>query len=297
MAVSASPRKGIESVLLATDFSEGAARAIRRAVRLPLAPGARIALLHILLAGRSAEILALAEQQSRRILEQMVPTTAEAARAAGHRDVGVTAESVVGQPFVEIIRRARAADAELIVMGRHGEGGRPTFGSTAKRVIRKGDTPVLVVHREPTRPYRRVLAAVDLSDTSPRVLELARRLAGAEARAVTVVHAYHVPFEGVIPGREYREAIERDAMTAYRQLMEPLGETKAGGRFSLEPGDPRLVILGEARRQRAELITLGTHGRGGLSHVLLGSVAEWVLERASCDVAVTRPARFSFELP
>ena len=47
----------------------------------------------------------------------------------------------------------------------------------------------------------------------------------------------------------------------------------------------------------ADLIAIGTHGRAGIAHFLLGSVAEWVLTSAPCDVLVARPIRFSFKLP
>lgn len=297
MTEPARPRRAIESILLPTDFSEGAVRAASRAVHLPLAPGAKLTFLHCLLAGRSAELFAHAEQQSLRFLERQVTTTKEAARAAGHPEVVVSGEVAVGQPFVEIIRRARLAGAELIVMGRRGEGRRRTaLGSTTQRVIRKGDIPVLAVRREASKPYRRVLAAVDLSDTSMRVLELGQKLVD-KAQALQMVHAYHVPFEEFLPKGDHREAVEQEAMSGCRHLLETAGAEEANWQILLLEGDPRLVILGQARKQRIELITLGTHGRGGLSHLLLGSVAEWVLDMAPCDVAVTRPARFSFELP
>jgi nucleotide-binding universal stress UspA family protein len=53
----------------------------------------------------------------------------------------------------------------------------------------------------------------------------------------------------------------------------------------------------EAARRRADLIVLGTHERSGVSHALIGSVAEFVVTEATCDVAITRPMRYSFELP
>ena len=62
-------------------------------------------------------------------------------------------------------------------------------------------------------------------------------------------------------------------------------------------GDARSVILSEAASMSADLIALGTHGRSGLAHMLIGSVAEWVMVNANVDVLVSRPVRFTFELP
>jgi nucleotide-binding universal stress UspA family protein len=56
-------------------------------------------------------------------------------------------------------------------------------------------------------------------------------------------------------------------------------------------------MLAEAVGRRADLIAVGTHGRSGIAHALIGSVAEWVIQTAACDVLVARPARVSFELP
>jgi nucleotide-binding universal stress UspA family protein len=66
---------------------------------------------------------------------------------------------------------------------------------------------------------------------------------------------------------------------------------------ALRPGDARSVILREVIRQRADLLALGTHARSGLSHALIGSVAEWVVAMAPCDVLVARPQKFTFKLP
>lgn len=65
----------------------------------------------------------------------------------------------------------------------------------------------------------------------------------------------------------------------------------------LHEGDPRSVILDAVARRGCDLVALGTHGRSGLSHVLLGSVAEAVVRAATCDVLVARPVGLQFKLP
>jgi nucleotide-binding universal stress UspA family protein len=56
-------------------------------------------------------------------------------------------------------------------------------------------------------------------------------------------------------------------------------------------------VLEQAVRERADLLVVGTHARAGVTHALVGSVAEWLVRSAPCDVAVTRPARFTFQPP
>lgn len=246
------------------------------------------------------------EANAHQLLEQAKRKLAEAMLAAGRTDIEITIELCQGVPHVEVVRRARLAGADLIVLGRHGR--RPVkdmfIGSTVERVLRSGDVPVLIVSRKSTRPYGKPLLAIELKDTARSIVELALRVVGPEVTSGVMVHAYHVPFEGfVTPGaapnqttalrREYRQAAAREV----EKLQESLTTLGARWGTALVRGDARAVILSEAVRHQADLIILGTHGRTGLAHMLLGSVAQWVVQAASCDVVVTRPARVAFELP
>jgi nucleotide-binding universal stress UspA family protein len=65
----------------------------------------------------------------------------------------------------------------------------------------------------------------------------------------------------------------------------------------LRGGDARQVILDVAAERNADLVALGTHGRSGVAHVLLGSVAEAVIRAAGCDVLVARAVGLPFKLP
>jgi hypothetical protein len=122
-------------------------------------------------------------------------------------------------------------------------------------------------------------------------------------KSIPVVHAYQVPFEdrlGRGPSQgaiAFRRACLTNASSGLDKLLGAWNE--AGLRWTpvLRKGDPRVAILLESQRHKADLIVLGTHGRSGMSHVLLGSVAEWVLRAARCDVLIARPVRFSFRLP
>jgi nucleotide-binding universal stress UspA family protein len=178
------------------------------------------------------------------------------------------------------------------------------LGTTAERVIRKGDAPVLAVNVEPSGPYRRPLVATDLQDTTPRVVELALKVAGDSSKVIHLVHAYNVPFEGYVAptaaAKERSDYLAHFRETAMKGLAKVVARyDKAGVHFKVtaRSGEPRSVILTEALRSRTDLLVIGTHGRSGLAHALVGSVAEWVISQAACDVLVARPARFTFELP
>ncbi len=293
-------------IFVATDFSPGAARAVARAGRLPLVDGGKISIAHVLPGQLPRKTLSRAAQAARRQLESAVTALSHSPSARGRGHIRVASALFRGQAYVEIVRQARSAGADLIVLGRHSR--RPVrdmfIGSTADRVIRAGDLPVLVVSRAATRNYRQPVLAVDLEDTSRSVVTTGLRVLGPEVKAATLLHAYRLPFEGLItpsipPGdmaglrRDSRQA----AAAALMKLRSSLGEDRVRWRGVVVHGDPRAVIIAQADRRRADLIAVGTHGRCGLSHALLGSVAEWVLQAAACDVLVARPARVSFKLP
>jgi nucleotide-binding universal stress UspA family protein len=300
----AAAREPLETVLLPTDFSKGADQALQRALLLPLALGARLHVVHVLPTGLPARVRAKVEADARASLNAVVARVREGVKFAGQ--INVTAEVLRGEPFVQLIRCARDINAELIVLGRHGR--RPIrdrfMGTTAERVIRKGDAPVLAVHLAADRPYQRPLVATDLEAPSKRVLDLALRMIDAKVRRVDVVHTFNVPFEEIVSPafssrekNDYRRTCREEAAAGLDEFLAPYQASGVRWKATLRSGDARAVVLAEALRRKSDLIAVGTHGRSGLAHALVGSVAEWIVAAASCDVLVARPARFTFKLP
>jgi nucleotide-binding universal stress UspA family protein len=88
-----------------------------------------------------------------------------------------------------------------------------------------------------------------------------------------------------------------EARAAMEKLLATLEADGVRWKPVIRRGDARTVISSEILGASADLVVLGTHGRAGLAHVLVGSVAEWVIATALCDVLVGRPMRFTFALP
>jgi len=299
-------RAGFKTLVVSTDFTPGAAWAAGRAALLPFVPGGKVLLLHVLPDGMPADLHGRADRDARRSLDEVVLPAFRTAMAAGGGGAAAIPVVRVGMPYVEIIRESRTRAADLIVLGRHGRRGiRDLFlGSTAERVIRMGGTPVLIVNGKPSHPYRRVLIALDLGDTSPATVELALRAAGPGAAETFILHACAMPFQGFIASGltsaeldAYRRDSRAASLSRLRGFLESLGDRGVRWKATVRSGDPRVEILREAGRRRADLIVLGTHGRTGVSHTLLGSVAEWIVRRAARDVLVARAAPVSFDLP
>jgi nucleotide-binding universal stress UspA family protein len=295
-------------VFVATDFSPAARRAVARAALLGRGRATRLVLFNALeIPPESLEALGGdASDLARHFHGQLEREMARAPVAgAGLR---TEADFRFGKPFVEIVRAARESGAELIVLGARGEAGLRAagIGATAEKVVRKADRPVLVVRRPAPEPYGKVLVAVDFSEHARFALETAYRLApGAE------LHLLHV--HGAIPGlwlsaplsggRRGRRA-PRDGREQEQQLRAEMDDFLSNAppgrpepRLHFRRGSPEDVVPAVARSLRAELLALGTHGRTGLAHALLGSVAERVVRDAGCDVLVARPGAHAFHLP
>lgn len=293
----------LRCIVVPTDFSPGAKRALARAARLPTAARSKIHLVHVL--GRSDGRDRRSRTRAADTLASLARGLVPAGRAVGGKALAVKTTVLSGEAYVEIIRYARRVSADLVVLGRVGAGRsiRKVLGTTAARVVRMSDTPVLLVGRSAQAPYRRALVALALDPSARKVVELLYSVLGNGKASVSFVHAYHVPFAGFIaPGTVsaptlHHRQIREQAATEFARRLRDLGHADGRQRAILRWGDARSVILEEAIRNRADIIALGTHGRSGIAHAILGSVAEWVITHASCDVLVARPVRFTFEAP
>jgi nucleotide-binding universal stress UspA family protein len=213
----------------------------------------------------------------------------------------------VGSAASEIAERAAALKATLIVMGRGAHRAyRDAFlGSTAERVVRRALLPVLVVRRAPRTPYRRPALALDMDEAAPEAVKQLLRVVPAPRPTVTVIHAFSVPYEGLIypslsedQAHELRSQFARKATQELTTLL-----ASAGGRVQgtlhespywakhVRHGAPLRVIEKVVEKADTDLLVLGTHGYSGVAHLFLGTVAGDVLRQVACDVLVAPPRR------
>jgi len=282
----------MRKILVATDFSTRSDRALRRAVLLARAIGASISLVHVIDDDQPARLLEAERGAALALLNEQALSlgTIEGVQC----DPGI----VLGDPFEAIGRAAAAIGPDLLLLGPHRRQAlRDIFaGTTAERVIRAARRPVVMANAVPASPWRHLLVALDLSAPSGEALKTVGELGLGEAK-VSVVHVFDAPGSGLIT----RAAMSADQREAYLAAE----EARAGealDRF-LEGSDvppPRRIlhchetsvarhIQAAAHEISADLIVLGTRGRGALATVLLGSVVEEVLRTAELDVMAVPP--------
>ncbi len=146
-----------------------------------------------------------------------------------------------------------------------------------------------------TADWKRICCPIDFSDASRAAMGVAADLARRFGGSLTLLHAYPVPGftfpDGsvVASARMLQELADQAAkhLGEWRREAEGLGAPAVTATTAI--GDPAMEIVGYAKEHAIDLLVLGTHGRTGLEHALMGSVAERVVRRARCPVLTIHP--------
>jgi nucleotide-binding universal stress UspA family protein len=280
-------------VLTGIDLTERSRNAFARSVELTRAPGGHLTLVHVTSEVLPAQVASVHEGYAQEVLQDL----AGKARAEGAAHVDTI--GVRGRDYETLIAEARKTQADLIVIGTH----RPSslvqdmLGTTSDRVVRLGGLPVLLARTKPAGAYTSVLVAVDFSAASRRALASAIRWF-PRAR-ITAVTAYGTSRRSLLgDDQDMRKAAAETRRLALKGFLDEVGEALGPGHEAalagvvpaVERGWAEEVILAHAEATKPDLIVVGTHARGGLQHAVLGSVAQWVLTEAPCDVLAVPPA-------
>lgn len=283
----------MKRILVATDFSARSDRAIRRATLLAKQFGAALSLIHVVDDDRPRRIVEAERKEASLLL-------GDQARSLREVDgVDCIAGVVLGIPCEEIVKAAEASMADVLVIGPHRHQGLTDVfvGTTAERAIRTSRRPVLMASGVPAAFYRHVLVAVDLSDCSGEAVRAVTALGLDKPAAVSFVHVFDAPAKGhmtlgAASDDEISDYLAREEGRAAGELAVFLrGLEIPWGRqlVKLNEGSVANAICAAARDVSADLIIVCTHGRTGITKLLLGSVAEDVLHVADQDVLAVPP--------
>ena len=141
---------------------------------------------------------------------------------------------------------------------------------------------------------RHILAPVDFSECTERIIEWTAHLAEEHASRITLLHAYHLPvefqqLEGAYLPPDFWTSVKEQAEESLQKLAGPPREQGLQVETAVCEGYAATVIVEEAREREADLIVIGTHGLSGIKHLLLGSIAERVVQKARCPVLTVKP--------
>jgi len=190
-----------------------------------------------------------------------------------------------GDPATTIARLAHEAGATLIVagLGRHRVADRVFGDETALRLIRMSDTPVFAATNGLDHAPRRIVVAIDFSETSLRAARLAIEVASPSA---TIYLAHVAPRDSSLYDWEgWGSAYKQDAGDALQKTREQLRVPKdMTVQKVLLQGDPATELLAFAASVNADLIATGSHGHGFVARMLIGSVTTRIVRCSTCSV-------------
>lgn len=225
----------------------------------------------------------------------------EAARVVAHEvapDIKIGYVIAEGSPIDMLLDMS--SDVTMIVMGSRGLGGLSgmVMGSVSAAVVSHADCPVVVVrsdnHVTETNKYGPVVVGVDGSDVSQRATEFAFEEAQARGAKLVAIHTWmdmqvQASLAGLAAAQQEWEIIEKEQTTLLKDRLQPLLERFPDVEVEMVITRDRPVRALEDCAHNAQLVVVGSHGRGGFRGMLLGSTSRALLQSAPCPMVVVRP--------
>lgn len=297
-------------LLVPTDFSAPSDAALAHARTLADAFGAELHVLHltenVFLHAVVSDPQAIATAAERNLSDRL---TDEDRRRF---QVTVAVERS-DHPADEIVSYARTHNINLIVMGTHSRSGvsHAVIGSVAEKVVRAAPCPVVTIREAPAAStpasvdINRILVPTDFSAPSDAALSCGRKLASGFGASLHLLHVLDdLPGTAAL-GAEFNvpeppEARMARIKGAQERLSHRMGTHDPGGASATTEvivGRSAETIARYAADGEYDLIVMGTHGRRGIAHLLMGSVAEHVIRTARCPVMTVRDLAEPATLP
>jgi nucleotide-binding universal stress UspA family protein len=149
-----------------------------------------------------------------------------------------------------------------------------------------------------------VLVPTDFSDASESALRYGKAMAEKFGATLHVVHVMEDLLAHAWAAEVYvssmpqlRDEIEKESRQRLGALLTDTERKAFRAETALLAGNPFLEIIRYAKAHNVDLIVMGTHGRGPIAHMLLGSVAEKVVRKSPCPVLTVREAQHEFVMP
>ncbi|MBS0202356.1 MAG: universal stress protein [Planctomycetes bacterium] len=256
----------------------------------------------------SAQTASLIEQDHKNLLKTVDDVATERLDqiVASVQGRGVTCDRVVrlGSADEELARQAFEGNYDLLVVGTRPRGrtARMLFGSTSQKLIRTATCPVWIVKPEAEREIREIAAAVDLSDSCRPVLTEAVEVARGLGAKLFIVHVVELNdlstlLMAGVPAADIAIAKAKMIENAQTALQAQLSATDYrtlpyGVMMEVVEGAPDEAIPKFVTDHGIDILILGTHGRSGLTRLLLGNTAERILPLVDCSVIAVKPQDF-----
>ena len=297
----------LKRIIVGHDLRGGGEAALKSAIALAGKCDAKLRLVHVMEPRHFYQQVSYplaAHHCPEKIAERAGAKLEELTAIRGFDPRRVEYEVRMGKPFVEVILAARAWRADLIVIGGPTRQQGHLLGSTGERLMRKAPVPVLIARRPLCPAAARFLVATDFSVAAVKAAGEALALAAMFGARIFFVHVldptpiYTYDYDdAIVPSLVIPPLRPEDIEGDWQAFLSNLSLERIGWENRTEEGRPAEKVIEHAAGIKADLIVIGTHGRSGLAHMFLGSVAEEVARGAPCPVLTIRPDAFQFEAP
>ena len=290
-------------ILLAIDSSTPSQYVVNAAAIRPWPPGTVFCVLSVV-DMRLWDGLPELVEDAKREARFLVKGAAETLTQSGHE---VFSEIQLGIPKKAISEYAKQWAADLVMVGSHGRGALTRFllGSVAQAVLRTSPCSVEIVRPGPVPPSpsrgMKILLATDGSECSAQAVYWVANRPWPAKSQIRILSVVELPIPSTTPVPPYSvypdtlfESLCKEARTRAKDAVADALKTLSATSLNVcdgeatPDGEPRTLILDEAKSWGADLIVLGSHGRHGWDRLLMGSVAESVALHAHCSVEVIR---------
>ncbi len=275
----------MKNILVPTDFSEQAQFALDMAHAIALKTSAEVKLLNVLELpvdssfDASGEITQSSDVNSVfaiQLMERVKTQLDELVKDPKFKDIKVTGDVVIGNPYVNISKVIADQDVDLVIMGTQGSSGLKEIlvGSNTEKVVRRAKCPVITVKQAVNiESVKNIVFASDFRDDLAKLVEPLQKLQKVfDAK----LHIVSVNTPSNFENSRY-----------YKKAMETFVEKNNIKNYSLhvyaESGEEDGIIY-FAEDINADMIAIATHGRSGFSHILSGSLAEDIVNHAKRPV-------------
>jgi len=235
----------------------------------------------------SAEAVVWQEDDGRRILEEAVKLAEDATKT--RRKIEISSEIRLSPPVPTLTEMSE--EAEMVVVGSYGRGavGRLLLGSVSSGLVRRATCPVAVIRDEdqtmPDPLHAAVLVGVDCSPASDLATAIAFDEASYRGVGLTALHAWSDVAVYNHPWLDWKSEAERSLAEYLAGWQERYPDVQVRRVVALHHPGRELVDESES----AQLVVVGSHGRGSVTGLLLGSVSNAVVHAVHVPVIVARP--------
>jgi nucleotide-binding universal stress UspA family protein len=281
----------IRNVMVPIDFSQPSRMALEYGIALARVVRARITLIHVI---EPEPVLAATERERAKIesdrRETALRKVEELVAPEDEDDLDLRIVIRSGNARKEIPAAVDEQHVDMVVLGTHGRGrlGRFVLGSTTEGLLRKLPVPVITVsHVMSPRPFKRILFATDLSDSSHGAFIFALDMARKLRADILALHVMGAP---TMAAGELGMTVEpnQSALEEVRRRLRTLAkEGQVWGiavHVSIADGVAATQIMEAAAESQADLILLAIESKGLIERTLLGTTAERVVREAGIPV-------------